>query len=361
MKDYSTFEAADFVLDENFFTWVKHPDEKSNAFWNEWIKANPERLHEVEEAVGIIKAVITEYRNFPSEYQKQMMWSSIDQHLDEDPARTSTSWTRLGKVISLLLVAGIAAVTAVFIRNSEIPFTSQTNVVESSRYAERINNGSKPLTLILEDGSSIILQPNSTLKYPRVFEASSREVYLTGEAFFEITKDAQRPFLVYANDLVTRVLGTSFSIRAFDNEPNIVVEVRSGKVSVFSSQEPKNKIDSNLRKEGLVLTPNQQAVYTKEDAKLTKSLFENPTLLSIPGSKVDFEFVDATMEDVFNSIEEAYGVDIVYDGEVMKNCYLNASLTDESLQVKLALICRAVNATYEIMDTHIIIYGKGCD
>jgi hypothetical protein len=130
---------------------------------------------------------------------------------------------------------------------------------------------------------------------------------------------------------------------------------------VFSSQEPKNKIDSNPRKEGLVLTPNQQAIYTQEDAKLTKSLFENPTLLSIPGSKVNFEFADANMQNVFDAVEEAYGVDIVYDEDVMKNCYLNASLTDESLQVKLALICRAVNATYEIMDTHIIIYGKGCD
>jgi transmembrane sensor len=166
---------------------------------------------------------------------------------------------------------------------------------------------------------------------------------------------------VYANELVTKVLGTSFSIRAYDNEPNVIVEVRSGKVSVFA--QPTGTVaqaSDSPRREGLVLSPNQQAVYSREDARLTKSLFENPSLLIPDEEQRSFEFVDAKMQDVFAALEKAYGVEIVYDEEIMSGCYLNASLTDESLQVKLSLICKAVNATYEIMDTHIIVYGKGC-
>ena len=88
---------------------------------------------------------------------------------------------------------------------------------------------------------------------------------------------------------------------------------------------------------------------------------ESPGLLFKEEEQQSFEVVDARMKDVFADLESAYCVDILYDEGIMDNCYLNASLTDESLQVKLGLICRAVNASYEIMDTHIIVYGKGCN
>ena len=91
----------------------------------------------------------------------------------------------------------------------------------------------------------------------------------------------------------------------------------------------------------------------------TKSLVENPSVL-IPLPRREFEFSDAPIKDVFYAIEQAYGVDIVFDEEALSSCYLNASLTDVPLYDKLKLICRGINTTYEIIDSHIIIYGKGC-
>jgi hypothetical protein len=109
-----------------------------------------------------------------------------------------------------------------------------------------------------------------------------------------------------------------------------------------------------------VLTPNQQAVYSRTDSKLVKSLVASPSVLSPTIASYNFEFADTPMKDVFSTLEEAYGIEIVFDEEVMANCYLNAALTNESLEDKLALICKAINARFEVMDAHIIIYGQGC-
>lgn len=360
MEDYSDFTAADFVQDDNFVRWVKRADPISDRFWVSWLEENPHKAEEVDEARRMILAVLIEPEHFPTDYQKGMMWNRVEHGIwmDKKPSVWQNNFLRIA---ALLLLTGMLSYTAYYLTHDISSLTNTDEQVVANEYSERINNSANPLKMILGDGSSIVLQPNSSLRYPQSFSADSREVYLQGEALFDISKDARRPFFVYANELVTKVLGTSFSVRAYKDEPNVIVEVREGQVSVFSKES--QAVETNeggQRREGLVLSPNQQAVYSRDDERLVKSLFENPSLLIPEEAQQSFEFVDARMKYVFDALENAYGVDILYDEEIMSNCYLNASLTDESLQVKLALICKAVNATYEIMDTHIIVYGKGC-
>lgn len=361
MKDYADFDAGDLAQDEFFVRWVKEPTPELEAKWVTWLAEHPDKAEEVEEARRMILAVLSEPERFPTEHQKEMMWNRVQHQiwLQERPSVWQNNFLRIA---ALLLISGGLSYFA-YLYSQKNDAGAQGTIANASipEYSERVNNGNHPLKMILSDGSSIVLQPNSSLRYPQSFKSDVRQVYLEGEALFDIARDPRRPFLVYANELVTKVLGTSFSVRAYDDEPNVIVEVRSGKVSVFAQPpgtEPQET--DNPRREGLVLSPNQQAVYSREDARLTKSLFENPSLLIPEEEQRSFEFVDAKMRDVFSALEKAYGVEIVYDEEIMSECYLNASLTDESLQTKLSLICKAVNASYEIMDTHIIVYGKGC-
>ena len=88
--------------------------------------------------------------------------------------------------------------------------------------------------MTLHDGSTVILEPGGEVRYNEKF-LNTREVYLSGDAFFEVTKDASRPFLVYANEITTKVLGTSFRIKAKQGEKEIVVAVKTGKVSVMAN------------------------------------------------------------------------------------------------------------------------------
>ena len=227
-------------------------------------------------------------------------------------------------------------------------------------FVKEINNGNQPKAIVLGDGSSILLQPRSSLQYPEIFAENSREIKLSGEAFFEISKDPKKPFIIYSEQLVTKVTGTSFTIRDFKNEDRALVQVKTGKVSVFSKAVVhSNNVVSGTNLDGVFLTPNQQVVFLRHEFRMIKSLVDNPSLL-YSSVKPHFEFKDTPLRKVFAVIEESYGVEIVYDEELMGNCALNASLDDMPLYDKVRLICKGVNAKYEILDSRIIITGKGC-
>ena len=86
----------------------------------------------------------------------------------------------------------------------------------------------KPLVVQLPDGSKVTLSKDSRLSYGKKFDGNKREVFLSGEAFFEVAKNPARPFLVYSNGLITKVLGTSFKITAFEQDTRVVVAVKTG-------------------------------------------------------------------------------------------------------------------------------------
>lgn len=363
MKKYLDYSATDFAHDDHFLKWVKSPGRSSqrDRFWLEWTARHPEKAAEVEEAKRMILAVVEERQYIPSENKQHEIWIRLRQSMKEEasPIKENSSWSITYKLAAtlLLLVSSSASIWW---------FTKNDNSVHSpfaatdSGAVKEFNNSNHPKTIVLGDGSSIVLRPESSIEFSKVFDSNYREVWLTGEAFFEVAKDVKRPFIVHADKLITRVLGTSFTIRAFTNESNFSVQVKTGKVSVYTESDAKtNKAKESSQLEGVLLTPNQQAIFIREESRLVKSLVENPTLLN-NSHKQNFEFKDTPLREVFDRIEEAYGIDVVYDEEVMQSCALNASLTDMPLHDKLRLICKGVNARYDIIDSHIVITGKGC-
>ncbi|MBC8151681.1 MAG: FecR family protein, partial [Bacteroidetes bacterium] len=207
----------------------------------------------------------------------------------------------------------------------------------------------------------IILKKNSRISYAPSFTGSSREVYLSGEGFFEVTKNPDRPFLIYANGLVTKVLGTSFSIKAYPGDPNVTVEVKTGRVAVFTQSDPRINAKAGSRElEGVLLTPNQRIVYVRDEVRLAKSLIDAPQLISEAPTKNRFTFEETPVPAVFDALEKAYEVDIVYDEQLLANCPLTATLTDQPLFEKLDIICQVIEARYEVMDGQIVIYSRGC-
>ncbi|MCK8495444.1 FecR family protein [Spirosoma sp. RP8] len=222
----------------------------------------------------------------------------------------------------------------------------------------QMNNTQKPMRIRLDDGSSVTLEPGSFLRYPSHFSATKREVFLTGEAFFSVTRQPQRPFLVITDRVVTRVLGTSFRVKAFGGKANVSVTVRTGKVSVFSR--PTTSTSAKELDNAVVLVPNQRAVFYPADARLVKTLAENPVLLTPDNQQPDFNFVDTPLPVVFDRLEKAYGVDFVYDADALARCTLTARLSNESLYEKLALISEVTHARHEVIDGQVVIDSRGC-
>ena len=222
----------------------------------------------------------------------------------------------------------------------------------------RMNNTRTPIRLTLSDGSRVTLEPGSFLRYPRRFARTKREVQLTGEAFFDVTRHPDQPFLVVTERVITKVLGTSFRVKAYGGTANTSVVVRTGKVSVFSRSTPATSAAELSN--AVVLVPNQRAVFYAANARLVKTLAEDPVLLTPASQSPRFEFADTPLPVVFQQLEQAYGVDFVYDEAALTNCTLTARLTNESLYEKLALISEVTHAQYDIIDGQVVIDSRGC-
>ena len=223
------------------------------------------------------------------------------------------------------------------------------------------NTTAQPRFVSLPDGSTVLLQPKSQLTFPARSEGINREVFLSGQAFFEVAKNPARPFFVYAGNLVTKVLGTSFEVSAFQDEIDVKVIVKTGRVSVFPlSKETIARQQATPELDGVVLTPNEQITFTATNARLTRSSVPETQTLDLPIQRQSFDFRATPIKDVFDALEKSYGVRIVFDENKMKNCYLTASLSDEPLLEKLDLICKTIGAGYGQTGNEITISSPGC-
>lgn len=204
----------------------------------------------------------------------------------------------------------------------------------------------------LPDGSTVTLAPGATLRYQRADATGRRIAYLTGEAFFDVFHDARHPFSVLTDQVVSTVLGTSFRVRAVAGQPDVQVQVRTGAVRVSPRTGPAGTVSPA----SVVVRPNQQAVYSPMRRQLWRELVAQPVQLA-PQS---FVFNDRPVGEVLKALSTAYGVDIRYDAEALRNCTLNLSLRNESLFDKLNVVCEALGARYEMADGRILFHGQPC-
>ncbi|WP_332368573.1 FecR family protein [Spirosoma telluris] len=232
----------------------------------------------------------------------------------------------------------------------------------NDQWFNQVNGTSQPVTLSLPDGSQMTLMAHSQASYPRSFDADKREVYLKGDALFSVIHEGKRPFLVYSGTLVTRVLGTRFRVQARPGETHMMVSVISGKVSVMGQKDwMASRKSPNSRTAGVVLTANQQVTYDASQNSYQKELVSKPTVIPSASESLEtFNFDDTPATNVFERLKKAYGVEIIYDATTLRHCTLTASLAGVSLYDQLQLLCASIGASYEVIDTRIIITSKGC-
>jgi transmembrane sensor len=203
--------------------------------------------------------------------------------------------------------------------------------------------------LKLSDGSTVVLQAASVLDYPGSFTGNTREVTLTGEAYFDIHHDAGKPFIIHTGKVKTTVLGTAFNIRA--DGKNITVSVTRGKVRVEDD-----------RKVLAVLAPNQQITYTIR-AAIAEQKAVNAMQIAVDWTKQDMVFEGASFGSIAEVVSKRYGVTIEFKNQELRQCMIVASFSGmETLENVMEILCTVRNASYSMKDNrHIIIDGKGCE
>ncbi|MEJ2881549.1 FecR family protein [Pedobacter sp. GR22-6] len=309
--NYNLYQAEDFAADERFVAYFLQTDEEAVAFWSRWISEHPEKLDEVLNAEQLLSSLYLRL----DEEQYEQAFAGFESFLEANPSPQSlvVAERRSGSLKSWI---GMAA-AAVLILVGGLLFYQQ-------RQAEAVlltrHSGYGQLTMItLADGSRVSLNSNSTLTYPKAFDGEQRELKLTGEAYFEVSKDKLHPFIVHANGLKTTVHGTSFNVEAFDKAP-VSVSLVEGRVAVQAFSEGAE----------WKLKPSQRAVFDPISKKIKVDTFDVAAVCSWKDGLLLFK--NASFETIAQKIRNLYGVELVnktkdqhwnYTGRFRKTDYLS--------------------------------------
>ena len=197
--------------------------------------------------------------------------------------------------------------------------------------------GEKSIITLL-DGTKITLNADSKLRYPVRFGEQSREVSLEGEAYFEVTRDANKPFVVHTGNVSTTDLGTKFNVSAFTNEETIVVSLEEGKVEVSTNK-------SGTQKEDIVLLPTQQLIYNKDKETSKIDLFDSQKTIGWKDNILVFD--NEPLSKVLIPLERYFGVKFEIADQSFANCIIKANFKNESFRTVTEVITKATGLKYK--------------
>lgn len=359
-KEYEKYTIEDFITDDDFIQWAKYPTDETNIFWQSFIKNEPSQSLTIQKAKVAVQQLAVATKQIAPTDEIPVIWTAIEDDLEEKPKNLfgGFTWKMWAVAASILLILGVGIWWISYASPNENSVYSKLRTNSLKLLNEIINTSTNEIAVILPDGSKALLKPKSRLSYNKTFEGKLREVYLEGEAFFEVIKNPKKPFMVYSNGLITKVLGTSFSVKAFESDKEVIVKVTTGKVSVYAQNTARNQ-DPEIN--GIVLTPNQKMIFGKENQRFSRTLVERPVVIITDKELQQFSFNDAPVEEIFLALEKAYGVKIIFDKDVVSTCHLTTSLTNENLFEKLDIICAGIEANYKVVDAQIIISSNGCN
>lgn len=206
----------------------------------------------------------------------------------------------------------------------------------------------KKFQLQLSDGTHVHLNSGTTLKYPVKFIAGeNRQVFLDGEAFFDVAKDKKHPFIVNADKLNVRVLGTHFNVSNYPEDAATDVVLVEGSVGMYHTNEEFNA-DKNI-----ILKPGYKGTFNKENAKI----FTKPVITDIYTSWINggLTFRNMTFKNIITKLERRYNVTIVNKNEKLANEKFNASFSDESIEKVMSYFNDLHGIDYSIKNNQILI------
>lgn len=338
MEKYSSYTTEEFVLDDDFMHWALRDDERKDYFWEEFALRHPEKKEEMDKAVYIIRSLRVDEPPVPSREFKHLR-------------RKSNIGRQLLKIAALFLLilslGGLFYYYQYHQRNFfvEIPIdgynksgkiilpngtvtefeSKETHIRQTASGNLTVNNDTlrvelqeiktdknamtqiiipygKRSEITLADGTRVWLNAGSTLSYPLQFTQNKREVYLSGEAFFEVVSNKSEPFYVITNDMRIRVTGTRFNVSCYNNDALTAAVLVEGRIEASGNR---------LFARSFALSPGERIVYDRTDKIMQKDRVDT----SLYSSWIDGYLIidNEPVELIFKKLERYYNKEIVTD------------------------------------------------
>ena len=229
--------------------------------------------------------------------------------------------------------------------NGVITYIINPNTVASKADANLFNTLSTPTggqyNIVLADGTKVYLNAVSSIKYPTQFNGDQRIVELDGEAYFEVAKNKNKPFIVKSGDQDIEVLGTHFNVHAYDNESVVKTTLLEGSVAV------------NYKNQKAILKPGQQSNVSDKFNKITIKQVDTEAAIAWKNGR--FKFDNADLKTVMRQLERWYGIKVEYRGDVSDVRFNGGTFMNKNLSEVLKVL-ELSNIKFKVEGKTIIVY-----
>jgi len=255
----------------------------------------------------------------------------------------------LGKENSKIALNGDQKIV---IDNEKVIDLSKTRQTDESKMNEVVIPYGKKSQLILEDGTKVWLNAGSRMAFPTKFTGKKREVFLDGEAYFEVAHNQNQPFVVNTDDIAIKVLGTKFNLSAYKTDKLTETVLLEGKVTVSE------RSALGFLKSETILAPNQKANYDRNNRSI--SIINVPDAdLSIAWTEGWFKFSHQSLNGVLNKLERYYNVQFVFDSKFPTTDLISGKLDlKESVELVMIALSDVTDIQYRIDSNKIFIEKK---
>lgn len=264
---------------------------------------------------------------------KERTRRQINEKIKKDMRRV---WFKRASTIAVSILIPILIISTVYFYKEMDHYKQIPNIVS-------VNKGQRA-GITLPDGTIVHLNSESKLTYTPDFNGKLREVVLEGEAFFEVTPNKEKPFIVKTSVFDVEVLGTSFNVSVYNDENIVETALMEGKVKLTMQGCPSKPV---------YLTPSQKFIYSRSDRQGTISIMEGDTELAWKQGILAFSA--EPLEEVFRKIERWYGVTMHYDKESLVNDNFTGQFKMISIQEMMNILRMHYNLKFKIENNDIYI------
>lgn len=313
-----------------YFAGTASPDEKRAII--KWCSESPENKKAFDELKEIWTITGAVPDNFNPDVQKA--WQNVSGKIEDYETASQKSGRNLffylPRVAAVLVIGFVLYLLLYNNSGSQITFEKFAASAEKQEF-------------ILPDSSKVYLNSNSTLEYVKDFEGKTRYVKLSGEAFFDVTKNPAKPFIVETEYSRAKVLGTSFNYNAYPSQDKVMLVVSSGRVE-FSDIENTSSV---------VLVKNEKAELNVTDYSITKSLNTDVNYNAWKTGILVFE--NAAFDDIIDEISNYYSQQFEFDNPRIKDARLTVTFDNMKLESVLKILQMSLDVSFRKSNSKIII------
>ncbi|MFC4871683.1 FecR family protein [Negadavirga shengliensis] len=361
MDIYSN-SVRDLVLNPEFRKWVLHPNPESDKIWQSYLAKNPTAIQDVELAKELLLELFSnQYPLQESEFGE--IWDYIDTETEKEDKRAQQqkiipinrlSDAKRGNSGSsdvarmMWRVAAILVVTlgVGFLASRMAPTEPVAEQPVPAKFKEYTTPPGVKSSITLGDGTKVLLNSGSSLRYQENFSPERREVFLEGEAFFEVQHDPGRPFTVKTGEVSTTALGTSFNIMAY-REEHLLISLVTGKVAIGVPHENRDEI---------ILEPRQSLKIQPGEGDFLKVRFDEDQVMGWTRKMIVFN--NTELSEAIRALENWYGVKFHFQNRPRPGMNLSGKFYNETLENVLEGLRYTAGLDFEIKKDKVSITFK---